>query len=135
MGNCNEIWGGSKPELHLLFTEFGFFHHQIINGPAPRSSWEGRVLGDDPSKASSACCPYHCICFTNPERGERAEISCSSSGSVREENKRPLTWWPVTNHHLVLPQVLNWISIPTAPLATSALNLNFFQTLFEMKMQ
>lgn len=130
MSHCNKIGCESKAEQHL-FSEFGFFHHWIINVPTSCSSWEGSVLGEDPSKMCSARCLTVASASQTQTGADRWDFFFPLSERGREENKRLLTWWPVTNHHLSLAQVWSRISIPSDPPATSALNLNFFQAPFK----
>lgn len=53
---------------------------------------------------------------------------------VREENKTPLTWWPMTNYHLLLPQGLSrGLAFPVLPLLLLPSAGIFFKPCFRWK--
>lgn len=99
----------------IFFYCLKFISLLNLNVPNSHSSWEVSVLGGALAKASGHCL-NHCISCTNPEM-EGKGVRIIFMGFFFQSGKRPLTWWPITNYHLLLSQELNrGFAFPVLPL-------------------
>lgn len=115
------------------FTVWGLFLCWIRNVPTSHSSWELSVLCSCNSLRSLPKSLHQL--YKPRDGGERGEnYFYGFFFLVREENKRLLTWWPMTDYDLLLPQELKrGLAFPMLPLLLLPSIGIFFKPCFRWK--